>query len=79
MNACTDVIIFTGNFQTFVRCAGDFDELTLKQFCTERIARYKVPAHIVRLDEFPMTAGANAPKVQKNRLREMAQALTGGF
>ena len=63
----------------FVRCAGDFDELTLKQFCTERIARYKVPAHIVRLDEFPMTAGANAPKVQKNRLREMAQALTGGF
>jgi fatty-acyl-CoA synthase len=59
----------------FVRCAGDFDEAAVMQFCGERIARYKVPARIVRLDEFPMTAGANAPKVQKNRLREMAQAL----
>jgi fatty-acyl-CoA synthase len=59
----------------FVRCAGDFDEAALKQLCTERIARYKVPARIVRLDEFPMTAGANAPKVQKSRLREIAQAL----
>jgi fatty-acyl-CoA synthase len=60
----------------FVRCAGDFDEAALQQFCGERIARYKVPARIVRLDEFPMTAGANAPKVQKNRLREMVQALS---
>jgi fatty-acyl-CoA synthase len=59
----------------FVRCNGEFDEAALKQFCGERIARYKVPARIVRLDEFPMTAGANAPKVQKNKLREMAQGL----
>jgi hypothetical protein len=32
----------------------------------------------VRLDELPMTAGANAPKVQKNKLREMAQTLGVG-
>ncbi len=60
----------------FVRCAGDFDESALKQFCSERIARYKVPARMVRLDEFPLTTGANAPKVQKAKLREMAQELS---
>jgi fatty-acyl-CoA synthase len=59
----------------FVQCRDDFDEAAVTQFCGERIARYKVPARIVRLDEFPMTAGANAPKVQKNQLREMAQAV----
>lgn len=59
----------------FVRCAGGFDEAALLQFCSARVARYKVPARIVRLDEFPITAGANAPKVQKNQLRDMAQAL----
>lgn len=59
----------------FVRMDGAFDETALRQFCRERIAQYKVPSRIVKLDEFPMTAGANAPKVQKNVLREMAQGL----
>ena len=52
-----------------------FDEAALKQYCRDRLARYKVPARIVRLDAFPLTAGANAPKVQKSALREWAQAL----
>ncbi len=59
----------------FVRCAADFDEARAKAFCASRLARYKVPARIVRLDAFPLTAGANAPKIQKNRLRDMAQTL----
>lgn len=59
----------------FVRCAGAFDEAALLRFCRERLAGFKVPARIVQVDAFPMTAGANAPKVQKSRLREMAQGL----
>ena len=62
----------------FVRCADAglaFDEAAIARFCGERMARYKVPARIVRLDAFPLTAGSNAPKVQKSRLREMAQGL----
>jgi fatty-acyl-CoA synthase len=59
----------------FVRCAGEFDEAALQRFCRERLAAFKVPARIMRLDEFPMTVGANAPKVQKNKLREIAQTL----
>ena len=59
----------------FVQCDGDFAEAAVMHFCAQRIARYKVPARIIRLDEFPMTAGANAPKVQKNKLREMAQTI----
>jgi fatty-acyl-CoA synthase len=52
-----------------------FEETRLIAQCKERLAHYKAPARIIRLDEFPMTAGANAPKVQKARLREMAAAL----
>ena len=40
-----------------------------------RIAHYKTPTRIIRLDEFPMTAGAHAPKVQKAKLREIAARL----
>jgi fatty-acyl-CoA synthase len=59
----------------FVCCADAVDEAALMHFCGERMAHYKVPARIIRLDAFPLTVGANAPKVQKNRLREMALAL----
>lgn len=59
----------------FVRCADHFDEQAMTRFCSDRLARYKVPARIVRLEKFPITTGANAPKVQKSKLREMAQAL----
>ena len=52
-----------------------FDEAALIAQCKARIAHYKVPARIIRLDEFPMTAGANAPKIQKAKLRDMAAAL----
>ena len=51
----------------YVRCAGAFDEVGLTRFCRERMAGFKVPARIIHLDEFPMTAGANAPKVQKKQ------------
>jgi len=51
------------------------DEAGLIAFARARMARYKVPVRVVRLDEFPTAQSANAVKVQKARLREMAQAL----
>lgn len=60
----------------FVRMEGSFDEAALLRACGERLARYKVPARIVRLDAFPTTVGANAPKIQKNQLRELARTLS---
>jgi len=43
-----------------------------------RLAKFKVPRRIFPIDAFPVTPGANATKIQKGRLREMAQALLAG-
>ncbi|HUQ80546.1 MAG TPA: AMP-binding protein [Gemmatimonadaceae bacterium] len=43
----------------------------LAQFCTGRIAKYKIPAHWRFVDAFPMTVTG---KVQKYRMREIAIA-----
>jgi len=40
-----------------------------------RLARYKVPQRVLPIDAFPVTPGANATKIQKGKLREMAIAL----
>ncbi|MGE4239393.1 AMP-binding protein [Ramlibacter sp.] len=39
-----------------------------------RLAKYKVPVRIIALDAFPTTASANGTKVQKTKLRDMAEA-----
>ena len=52
-----------------------FDERLLTDYCRRKMAPYKTPAAFHRLDEFPVTEGANQTKVQKVRLREMARAL----
>jgi fatty-acyl-CoA synthase len=41
----------------------------VKDFCTGKIARYKIPHYIQVVDEYPMTASG---KIQKFRLRENA-------
>jgi len=46
--------------------------------CAARLARYKVPAGVVRLEAFPVTPSANGEKIQRNKLREMAQAHVDG-
>jgi fatty-acyl-CoA synthase len=51
------------------------DEAAVIARVSARLARYKVPQRIFRLDAFPVTPGANATKIQKGRLREMAEAL----
>jgi fatty-acyl-CoA synthase len=40
-----------------------------------KLARYKVPHRVFAVDAFPVTPGANATKIQKGKLREMAEAL----
>ena len=58
----------------FVTCKpGErFDEAEVLAFARARMARYKLPARIIRLDSFPTVQSANAIKVQKTRLRELA-------
>ena len=61
----------------FVTCkpGAHFDEAELIAYARARMARYKVPQRVIRVDAFPTVQSANATKVQKARLREMAQAL----
>ncbi len=55
-----------------------FDERALIAHCAERIAKFKVPLRVCALDAFPVTPGANATKIQKSKLRELAQGLVHG-
>ena len=41
----------------------------LDQFCRGKLASFKIPHHLLLLDDYPMTSSG---KVQKFRLREMA-------
>lgn len=50
-----------------------FDESALRARCARVMAKYKVPTRIFALDEFPVTVGPNGVKVQRNKLREIAQ------
>ena len=43
--------------------------------CKRRLAGFKVPVHFEVLEDFPTVQSANSTKIQKHRLREMAQAL----
>jgi len=47
----------------------------LRAHCREQLARFKVPHRFVLVDAFPTVDSPNGPKVQRVRLREMAEAL----
>jgi fatty-acyl-CoA synthase len=51
------------------------DEGSLRSHCLEQLARFKVPERIVLVDAFPTVDSPNGPKVQRVRLREIAEAL----
>jgi len=55
-----------------------FDEQSLRTQCAHSMAKYKVPIRIFPLDEFPVTTGANGVKIQRAKLREMAEARPRG-
>ena len=57
------------------------DNKSLKQdelmnFCLEGLAKFKVPAIFHYLDEFPTTKSPNGTKIQRSKLREIAEAET---
>lgn len=58
----------------FVIAGDGFDEVSVIDHCASGLAKYKVPARIIALDAFPVTQSANGIKIQKNKLREMAEA-----
>jgi len=53
------------------------DEQSLITRCRDALARFKVPARVVTLVEFPTTDGPNGRKIQRGRLRDMARDLVG--
>jgi fatty-acyl-CoA synthase len=58
-----------------VKPGATFDEAALIEHCAARIARFKVPLRVQPIDAFPVTPGANATKIQKAKLRDLAQAV----
>jgi fatty-acyl-CoA synthase len=53
------------------------DEAALRAHVGAKLAKFKVPQRVFPIDAFPVTPGANATKIQKGRLREMALARLG--
>lgn len=51
------------------------DEAAVQAHCAARMARFKVPVRVVALDEFPATPSANGTKIQRTKLRDMAQRM----
>ena len=51
------------------------DPTAWTQACKRLMAGYKVPVHFEVVSVFPSVESANAVKIQKNKLREMADAL----
>ena len=56
-----------------VKADARFDEAVLIEHCAARVAKFKVPVRVQPIDAFPVTPGANATKIQKSKLRELAQ------
>ena len=60
-----------------LRPGADTNTEELTAFSRSRLARHKVPARFLFVDEFPIADGPNGRKVQKARLKDMAQAALG--
>lgn len=45
--------------------------------CNERLARFKVPVGVVRVDEFPTTPSANGTKIRVTELRDLVNSTLG--
>jgi fatty-acyl-CoA synthase len=52
-----------------VRGSATLDTDAIRDFCSGRIAHYKIPRYVLPVEEFPMTVTG---KIQKFKLREQA-------
>lgn len=50
------------------------EEPAVLRHIAARLAKYKVPVRVFAVEAFPVTEGTNATKIQKHRLRDLAQA-----
>lgn len=53
------------------------DEAAILAACRDNLARYKVPARMVTPEAFPTTESPNGVKIQRSKLREMAEWPSG--
>lgn len=61
----------------FVVADDSFDEAGVIAEARASLARYKVPAAVIRIDAFPVVEGPNGPKIARTQLREDAARLMG--
>lgn len=54
--------------------ADDVDESAVIAHCQRILTKFKCPVRVIALDSFPVTDGPNGVKIQKAKLRELAQA-----
>lgn len=61
------------------RVDATFDEGSLQRHCAGGLAPFKVPVRVIPIEEFPTTEGPNGTKIQRVKLRRMAEErLAGG-
>jgi fatty-acyl-CoA synthase len=58
-----------------LKTAEKLNEESLRAYCRGGMANYKVPVRFVSLETFPVTVSANATKVQRKNLRDLAQKM----
>src|SRR5262249_3676829 len=57
-----------------LRGGGTLDAESLREFCTGKLAHYKIPRYVHVVDEFPMTVTG---KIRKVQMREDAIKILG--
>ena len=53
----------------------ELDETAVITYCQQALPRFKTPVRVVAIDEFPVTCSANGTKIQRTKLRKMAEEL----
>ena len=57
-----------------VKQGATLDEAAAIAHCRQGLANYKVPVRVLPIDDFPKTPSPNGFKIQRTKLREMAEA-----
>lgn len=55
-----------------LRDGADIQESDVRDFCKDKISRYKIPKYVFFIDEFPMTGSG---KIQKFKLKDLGVKL----
>ena len=56
----------------------ELDEVGVIDQCQEAMAKYKVPKRVIALEDFPTAESANGRRVQRNKLRDLAEERLKG-